>query len=270
MYATCQVKPRILLLWISHSSRTMPIQMTSLGLPSLRVPTLLRPSSMKPILLYILKAGILSSNTVNDIRLRPSSWKPYVINQCISSVPKPRPRNPVFSAIPIAASRSGPGLKLRLTCPMNSSHSLSSTTRNKTEPLAIDSIVLCKNCSVRVGERSSMKDKRWTTGSLQRFKNAPSSVEAYGRKMVRTVSHREYGKVGAFMPLVVLLELLLGGPRALGVHVCSLPKRPRPFISGGRSGVQREITSRNAVAIKIAGNLDPRMARVPMDMSCCG
>ena len=132
------------------------------------------------IFLYILKASILSSNTFNDIRRKPNSRKPYVISQCMSSVPKPRPRYLSFNAIATAASRSGGGLKLRLMCPKNScpSESLSSTTRKKIVPLAIDSIVFCKNCSVRVGERSSMKENRWTRGSHHRFKNSLSSVEA--------------------------------------------------------------------------------------------
>jgi hypothetical protein len=92
---------------------------------------------------YILKASILSSNTFNDIRRKPNSRKPYVISQCMSSVPKPRPRYLPFNAIPTAASRSAPGgeLKLRLMCPKNSCLSLSSTTRKKIVPLAIDSIV---------------------------------------------------------------------------------------------------------------------------------
>lgn len=151
------------------------------------------------IFLYILKAGILSCTTVNDIRRKPNSRKPYVISQCMSSVPKPRPRYLAFNAIPTVASRSGGGLKLRLMCPKNSCLSLSSTTRKKMEPSAVDSIVLCRNCAVRVGERSSTKDNRWTTGSPQRSRNSRSSVGAYGRRMVRLVSHREYGEVGTFM-----------------------------------------------------------------------
>jgi hypothetical protein len=69
-------------------------------------------------------------------------------------------------------------LKLRLMCPKNSRLSLSSTTRMRIEPLAIDSIVLCRNCSVRGGERLSRKDSRWTTGSPHSFKNSFSSVGA--------------------------------------------------------------------------------------------
>jgi hypothetical protein len=69
-------------------------------------------------------------------------------------------------------------LKLRLMCPKNSRLSLSSTTRMKMEPLAINSIVLCRNRSVRGGEMSSMKDNRWTTGSPHRLKNSLSSVGA--------------------------------------------------------------------------------------------
>lgn len=134
------------------------------------------------IFLYILNASKLSSNTFNDIRRKPNSRKPYVISQCISSVPKPRPRYLAFNAIPTAASesRSGGGLKLRLMCPKNSplSEFLSSTTRKKTVFLSIDSTVFCKNCSVRVGERSSMNEKRWTSGSPHRSKNSLSSVEA--------------------------------------------------------------------------------------------
>jgi hypothetical protein len=151
------------------------------------------------IFLYILKAGILSCTTVNDIRRSPNSRKPYVISQCMSSVPKPRPRYLAFSAIPTVASRSGGGLKLRLMCPKNSCLCLSSTTRKKMEPSAVDSIVFCRNCAVRVGERSSTKDNRWTTGSPHKSKNSRSSVGAYGRRMVRLVSDREYGEVGTFM-----------------------------------------------------------------------
>lgn len=151
------------------------------------------------IFLYILKAGILSSTTVNDIRRNPSSRKAYVISQRMSSVPKPRPRYLAFNAIPTVASRSGGGLKLRLMCPKNSCLSLSSTTRKKMAPLAVACIVFCRNCAVRAGERSSTKDNRWTTGSPHRFKNSPSSDGAYCRKMVRLVSHREYEGSGAYM-----------------------------------------------------------------------
>lgn len=141
----------------------------------------------------------MSSTTVNDIRRNPSSRKAYVISQCMSSVPKPRPRYLAFSAIPTVASRSGGGLKLRLMCPKNSCLSLSSTTRKKMAPLAVACIVFCRKCAVRAGERSSTKDNRWTTGSPHRFKNSPSSVGAYCRKMVRLVSHRECEGVGAYM-----------------------------------------------------------------------
>lgn len=49
-----------------------------------------------------------------------------------------------------------------------------------------------------------MKDNRRTTGSLHRLKKDVSSVGRYGRKMVRVVSHREYGHVGTVMLLPVL------------------------------------------------------------------
>jgi len=210
MYVTCPSQGKLLRLplWMSHSSRTMPMQIIFLGWPLLWFASILVPSSMNPlhvsylaparlppsgivthIFLYILNAGILSSNTVNDIRRNPNSRKPYVITQCMTSVPKPRPRDLALNAILTAASRSGCGLKLRLTCPKNSRFSLSSTTTKKIEPLDIDCTVVCRNCSIRVGVRSSIKDSRWTTGSVHRFKNAPSSDGTYRRKKVRLVSH---------------------------------------------------------------------------------
>jgi hypothetical protein len=129
------------------------------------------------IFLYIFNAGVLSSKTVNDIRFSPNTRKPCVINQSISSVPNPRPRYPSFNAMPTAATRLEGGLmKLRLTCPMNSRLSFSSTTVKKSEPLAIACMVLCKNCSVRVGDRCSTKDSRWTTGSLHSPKKSFSSA----------------------------------------------------------------------------------------------